>query len=269
MLRRLKRSILGRFNYHLKIKGASGPLIIPVINNVGRANLDLHDQHMDVLLERLYTPDTLLIDVGVNIGQTLIKYASVAGRACRYIGFEPNIKAASYVNEIIVSNGMQNAMIVPVGLGSDKRLASLFLASSGATDPGASINENIRDPTFYGAKRIVAVFDGDTALAELEVTSGRIILKIDVEGAELEVLSGLERAIDILRPFVIVEILPPSYFSSTVNDYRLSQAEKLKGLMAEHRYVEYSVGERGDLGKGVSPTNDYLFVPAERMSELM
>lgn len=93
---------------------------------------------MAPLLKRLYRPETLLIDVGVNIGQTLVKYASIAGTACRYIGFEPNMKAASYVDEIIIRNGMQNAMIVPVGLGSDTRLTTLFMASAGSTDPGAS-----------------------------------------------------------------------------------------------------------------------------------
>ena len=268
MLQGLKRAILSRFNYTLKQRESFGGLKIPVINDVGRAHLDAHEPHLQILLQRLHEPGSLLIDVGVNIGQTLVKYASVAGRDCRYIGFEPNAKAASYVDEIVIRNSMPNAVIVPVGLGSSTRLATLFMSSPGGADPAASINEEVRDSSFYGAKRVVPIFDGDSALAELGVTGGRIILKIDVEGAELEVVTGLKKTLDALRPFVILEILPPANFSSTVNDYRLAQAERLKAFLAERNYACYAVGERGELSEGESATNDYLFVPAERVAEL-
>lgn len=68
MLRELKRLALSSVNYNLKLKSASGSLTISVINDVGRAHLDEHEPHMDALLKRFYTPGTLLIDVGVNIG---------------------------------------------------------------------------------------------------------------------------------------------------------------------------------------------------------
>ena len=268
MLQRIKRSILSAFNYNMTVKGRSASLKIPVINDVGRAHLDVHEPHMQHLLERLHRPDTLLIDVGVNIGQTLVKYAFVAGRDCRYIGFEPNAKAASYVDEIIIRNAMPNATVVPVGLGSRTRLATLFMSSPGGADPAASINEEVRDSSFYGAKRIVPIFDGDSALAALGVSAGRIILKIDVEGAELEVVTGLRKSLEALRPFVILEILPPANFSAAVNDYRLEQADRLKAFLTDCRYACYAVGERGELVDGIAPTNDYLFVPVERVAEL-
>lgn len=268
MFKKLKSWALGSINYNMKIMTAKGSFTIPIVHNVGRAHLDQHEPHIYEVLKRLYTPETLLIDVGVNIGQTLVKFASIAGVEGRYIGFEPNIKAASYVDEIIMRNGLQNARVVPVGLGSHSRLAKLLMATAGSTDPAASINQEIRDPEFYGAGKMVVVFNGDQALDELGVTAGRVILKIDVEGAELEVLSGLEKAINKLRPFIILEILPPANFSSGVNDYRLRQAEKLKTLMSDRGYIEHSVGERGDLVTGVSPTHDYLFVPKEKLGEM-
>ena len=268
LLKKLKAWALGSFNYSLRVKGDAGPLKLPVIHNVGRAHLDDHDRHIAVLFRRLYRPGTLLIDVGVNIGQTLVKYASLVGKSCRYIGFEPNIKAASYVDEIIIQNDLKNALVVPVGLGSDTRLATLLLASAGSTDPGASMNEAIRDSDFYGARKMIAVFNGDQVLRELEVSSGPIILKIDVEGAELEVLEGLNESINYIRPYIILEILPPSYFSQTVNDYRISQSEEIKRFMANLNYIEYAIGDDGELTKGISSTSDYLFVPSEKCEEI-
>jgi FkbM family methyltransferase len=268
LLKKLKVWALGSFNYSLKVKGASGPLKLPVIHNVGRAHLDDHDPHIAVLLQRLCRPETLLIDVGVNIGQTLVKYASLVGKSCRYIGFEPNIKAASYVDEIIIQNNLKNALIVPVGLGSETRLATLLMASAGSTDPGASINEAIRDSDFYGARKMIAVFNGDQVLSELEVASGPIILKIDVEGAELEVLIGLNKTINEIRPLIILEILPPSNFSQAVNDYRVSQADEIKHFMAERHYTEYAIGADGGLIRGKTSTSDYLFVPNEKSEQI-
>jgi FkbM family methyltransferase len=264
VLTKLKSRIRKAFNYELSLRVGQRVLKVPVINNVGRAHLDRHEPHLGVVLERLYRPDTLLIDVGANIGQTLVKYVAVAGTTCHYLGFEPNAKAASYVEELIIRNGLHKARIVPVGLGSNTRLAQLFLHSAGSTDPAASMHELIRDAEFYGSQKTVPVFRGDDALAELRVVSGPIILKIDVEGAELEVLRGLEKSIERLRPLIILEILPPSYFSASVNDHRRRQADDLIRHMADRGYAVHSIGTDGELAPGVSPTGDYLFVPNEK-----
>lgn len=264
VLRKLKTWALGSVNYELRRKVAGRTLRLPVINNVGRAHLDEHEPHLDLILRRLYRPGTLLIDVGVNIGQTLVKYAAIAGTTCRYIGFEPNTRAASYVEEIIIRNDMHNAMIVPVGLGFHTRLAKLFMDSAGSTDPAASMQQGIRDAEFYGSQKAISVFNGDQVLEELGVSNGPVIFKIDVEGAELEVVRGLEKSIEQLRPLIILEILSPSYFSPSVNDYRLAQAEELRRHMADRAYTVHAIGNNGELASGVSPTGDYLFVPNEK-----
>lgn len=264
VLKKLKARILGTINYELRLRVAERTLRVPVIHNVGRAHLDDHEPHLSVVFERLYSPGILLIDVGANIGQTLVKFFAVAGPAGRYIGFEPNAKAASYVEELIIRNDLKYAAIVPVGLGLNAHLAALLLHSAGSTDPAASMQGAIRDADFYGSRKTVAVFDGDSALATLGVPEGPIILKIDVEGGELEVLRGLEDTISRLRPLIILEILPPSYFSPSVNDHRRRQAEELTRHMADRGYIMRAINEDGEFASGASPTGDYLFVPEEK-----
>lgn len=264
VLRKLKSRLSGALNYELSLRVGHRVVKVPVINNVGRAHLDRHEPHLSVVLGRLYRPGTLLIDVGANIGQTLVKYVGVAEAPCRYLGFEPNAKAASYVEALIIRNGLREAMIVPVGLGSNTRLTQLFLHSAGSTDPAASMHELIRDAEFYGSQKTIPVFKGDDALAQLGIVSGPTILKIDVEGAELEVLRGLEKSIEQLRPLIILEILPPSYFSASVNEHRRRQAAELIRHMADHGYAVHAIGTDGELAAGVSPTGDYLFVPNEK-----
>lgn len=269
MLEGLKSRILGSFNYTLKVKGPAGSFRLPVINNVGRAHLDEHDPHIDVVLKRFYKPGCLLIDVGVNIGQTLVKFAKIAGKRGRYIGFEPNPKAASYVDDLIIRNDLENALVLPVGLGSSTDLVPLFMASVGSTDPGASVNQAIRDSDFYGTQKLTAIFRGDEALRKFELGSDLVIVKIDAEGGELEVLEGLEVTIQRQRPIIILEILPASQFSSAVNEYRFNHAKNVRSHMAKINYIEYAISADGALMRGGSSTSDYLFLPTERSSLLL
>jgi FkbM family methyltransferase len=260
---RIKRFLSRSLNYTLSFSGNGNTLKVPVINNVGRANLDIHEEHMRAVLQRLYTPGTLLVDVGANIGQTLIKYALLAGPDCRYVGFEPNLKAAACVDEIIIRNALAGASVIPVGLGAGKGMTELLMASAGSTDPAASINPLMRDSSFYAARKVVAVTDGDSALAELGIGAGPIIIKIDVEGGEVDVIQGFARVLADLRPFVIMEILPPANFANAVNDYRLRRAEELRNMMASRQFTMFSISIDGEINVG-TPTADYLFVPNER-----
>ena len=57
----------------------------------------------------------LFVDVGVNLGQTLLKVKSIEpGRA--YTGFEASTECVHYVSELIKANQFTNVTVIPVGL---------------------------------------------------------------------------------------------------------------------------------------------------------
>lgn len=63
---------------------------IPVINKIGFGNLFIDELWMIPLIEKLLSiKKGTFIDIGVNIGQTLIKLKSIDPEI-NYIGFEPN-----------------------------------------------------------------------------------------------------------------------------------------------------------------------------------
>ena len=75
--------------------------IIPVIGKVGLANVFMSEPWMiDVMKIVLPIESGKFIDVGVNIGQTLLKLRCVSNEY-DYIGFEPNPQCVSYVNKLI------------------------------------------------------------------------------------------------------------------------------------------------------------------------
>ncbi len=191
------------FNYQLK----NGKKIkVPIINAVGIENLVLAEPWMSQVIQQLLPmKNGFFFDVGVNVGQTLIKLKSI-NEEVGYIGFEPNPSCVYYVKELIRVNKFLDTELIPVGIAEENQIRPLFFYSEGDLDPSASIVENFRpEKTFK--KEYVPCFSYnsfDSILNNRTIS----ILKIDVEGAELSVIKSLFSQIQIHRPFILVEILP-------------------------------------------------------------
>lgn len=182
----------------------------------------------DVLrvIERLLSRPGVFVDVGVNLGQTLGKVLQV-DRSRAYLGFEPQIAACHMVNHFIRDNALRNAIVLPIGLSTENHIRKFY--SLGDADCMASLyrTERHMDETVIQTRR------GDEVLDELGISEIAAI-KIDVEGAELDVLSGLQKTISAHRPPVIFEVLPNfegpnrAPVDRALADQRNAQAEKLR-----------------------------------------
>lgn len=115
----------------------------------------------------------------------------------------------------------------------------------------------------------------------LEKVIGRTrigVCKIDVEGAELEVVRGLMPVIRRDRPIVVLEVLP-AY--STENRFRLKRQASLQQLFEEAEFQLFRIrkvaggryaglqkidhfGVHSDLGQC-----DYLAVPVEKTEQFL
>ena len=259
-LNKLKKTIGASVNYRIKIKKGAGTTLVPVIAGIGRAHLDNAEPHIEATLRMLYKPDRMLVDVGVNIGQTLIKYHSIGGSGIRYVGFDPNPVCCFYSEKLIHENGIKNAKIVPIALGNEKKILELLVTGDGP-DPGASMVEGYRDSSYYSKKKYISVFPGDEVFFAAGITQRGFILKIDVEGAELDVIMGLERTLRDLRPTVIMEILPPANFSSEVNERRVNMKKRTIEFMEHCGFTWANIREDGSVDSAGVPTCDYLFLP--------
>ncbi len=106
----------------------------------------------------------VLIDVGVNVGQTLLDYvASPSGAG--YIGFEPNPCCADGVTSFIRNNALDDAALVPVGLSDRDHVVQLYMrrGPSGA-DSGATLRRDLR-PTRETENIFVPCFRFDAIAA--------------------------------------------------------------------------------------------------------
>jgi len=215
---------------------------IPVIKALGKENLNVSEQWMCKVLEKLLPlKKGVFVDIGVNTGQTLLKLKAVDLQR-NYIGFEPNPNCVFYVQELIRINNFKNVTVFPVGLAEKTQLIELNFFTTAATDSFASIISDFRANSTVCRKEFIPCFKfSDLGLPAIDSIS---IIKIDVEGAELEVLNTLTQVIKEYRPFILVEILPVYEIS---NQNRLERQKQIEILFRGLQYQIYRIHKKGGI----------------------
>ncbi len=210
----------------------------------------------------------------MNVGQT-----PLTARACdpnwEYVGFEPNPRSWLAASELVAANGFGHCALLPVGL-SDKTALASYLSNS-LTDKSGSTIDDYRDPAkhTYRYKQYVSVVRGEEALHEVGV--GEIgVLKVDVEGAEKEVLQGQSSVIERDRPLIIIEVLPVYEAGTPTGKVRLERQTAIENLMAQSIYcmvrVEPPAGLRPNVESGVHgdlALSNYVLCPDEKQGTMM
>lgn len=227
------------FNLTVRSSVNNKKVLVPLKGQMGYENVFLRESWFSDISNFLlldFTSRSIFVDVGVNVGQTILKIKTIKPDV-NYIGFEPNAACVYYAHELVKINQFTNVSIIPVGLGSESGLFKLYADNIYAS--GASIIENFR----RGGKKIefeynINVLKGDDVLSNVD---GDVkLIKIDVEGFESDVIQGLTSIISSHKPVIICEVLP---VYSDNNTARLSRQLKLESLLREHNYKMFQIIE--------------------------
>ena len=248
------RKLVGEFN--VSKRTINGTVVrIPYVGNHGRKNTKEHEDFLDRFLESsLDNISGAFIDVGANIGQILIK-VKTHSPTVQYIGFEPSAFCASYAERVIDINGFTKAQIFPFAL-SDKFQFLTFFHSDGADEQATTVPDFWTERNARSKVKKVACLRGDDVISRLDV--GKIgILKIDVEGGELEVLKGFEQTIVRDKPLILVEILPHLKIETVVSvadrqimSKRRERIEQTLKFIKSIGYQCYLINPDGKLSSG-------------------
>jgi FkbM family methyltransferase len=148
------------------------------------------------LLFRLAKRAAVFVDIGAYSGLYTI-LACVANPALRAVTIEPNPVKLPQLRTNVESNGLRDRVtIVGTALSARSGPGTLSIPSD---DSRASLGE----PGPYDRTIPVTVTTGDQLLAGLPVD----LIKMDVEGAESDVLAGMPRLLTARRPTIIAECL--------------------------------------------------------------
>ena len=170
-------------------------------------------------------PGDLFVDVGANIGV----YSLIAlERGAETIAVEPNPRSAARIREHLALNGYEAALV-------EKALADAP-GTRHMTEDLDSLNHLLPPEESRGLEVEVTTLD---ALLGDRIASG---VKIDVEGAELLVLQGAERALREHR----IRMLQLEWLTG---DWMLDAGgrEPVADLLAAHGYEIFAPDSRGVL----------------------
>jgi FkbM family methyltransferase len=281
---RVKLAILSRpfFRYHCRFDVADGSwgFKIPLIEGMGFLNLNQHEPIVERMIAHLLDlRQGWFIDVGANVGQTLLKVAR-HDRTRHYVGFEVQPLCLHYLDQLISINQLDRFKILPIGLSNADRLATMTSEQPG--DPRATTVQGFWPPGWQPISRTVPLRVGDDVIDELGLDQVAI-LKVDVEGAEADVLAGLERTIRRHRPYISIEILPYSVgridqngpVAAEIRSQRMAAVERLLRMNEAWGYRSFRMMPDAELLETIdydvpyhANTCNYLFVPEERVAEV-
>lgn len=202
-----------------------------------------HEPHLiRVLARAMSARPGLFVDVGANAGQTLLKVLSIDS-ARPYLGFEPQVGCCFCIGQFLQDNELDHAQVLPFALSDREGLFALH--GKGGFDEMASAKPRPGTRAQWVMARV-----GDQVLAELDMSAPGIV-KIDVEGAELEVLTGLRLTLARAHPAVFFEVLPNFRGADRVPLPHLvaqrnrARAAQIHGLLTELGYRIQQIGSDG------------------------
>jgi len=155
------------------------------------------------IVARLHPGDTF-IDVGANVGYFTLLAATLVGPDGHVVSIEASPSTYSALQKNIAANGAKNVRTVNVAAFDCEASVPIYYLPEEEFTSGASLLRSIGpQEAIVSAKPLAAI------LSAHELSNARLI-KIDVEGAEERVVTGLLQAEQHLRPDVeiVVEVLP-------------------------------------------------------------
>lgn len=159
-----------------------------------------HDLFVEELIESKLAAGGVFLDIGANFGLFSVMAAKKAG--VKVFAFEPSMKELRRIAKNIELNELKNIWVVPYGLSDRNSTEKLFIAPY----RNSGMNSSVRDFGEGVVEMPTIRMDG---ILNQDLIEEIRLVKVDVEGAELQVLQGFGDSLGKMTNISIcVEITP-------------------------------------------------------------
>jgi FkbM family methyltransferase len=179
----------------------------------------VYEHELATWLESRVAQYDVIVEIGANVGVFTTLFGVRAKPNARILAFEPSRVAFQRLLANLGANDLTNVTALNAAVGMHTGLTTLF-------EPLNHLTNGSLDPSFASrfSEHVTAVPTVCTSgadLTDLVPDRGKTLLKIDIEGAEALVLSGLRSFICDRQPDLVIEVLP---------GYEAAIAEAIRGL---------------------------------------
>jgi FkbM family methyltransferase len=160
-----------------------------------------HEPMVHEALRRTLGPGGVFIDVGSNLGYTALLAAGIVGPSGRVVALDAQRECAEATRANARLNGLTQVDVHHSAAAAESGEAEVIVTQDPLWTRLASVGEH---PLEVRRERVATV-SIDDLVQRLELSAVNVV-KIDVEGAELEVLAGMQQVLAQQRPYVIAEM---------------------------------------------------------------
>jgi FkbM family methyltransferase len=194
-------------------------------------------------LMAMTSPNSTAIDVGANVGIHAIPMAA-ASPSAKVLAIEPLPNNARRLRDNAEANSIENIDVIEVAVASDEGVVTLHVAD----DPAYAST----DAVLPGHREIGQLAVEQTTLDAIWERAGRPVvslIKIDVEGGELDVLNGAHALLASQLPTILIEALETRIetVASALAEYGY-RPRTLAGLQPWNHVFQAAVNSRDEVG---------------------
>ncbi len=159
------------------------------------------EPEVQAALDMLLRPGMTVYDIGANVGFHAISAARRIGPDAKVVCFEPLPSNAKQIEYNAASNKFTNIQVVTAALGSSEGEAAFWTSRQPTWGKLASVGKK---PDKFANEVKVSLRRLDSVVDELKLPPPALI-KMDVEGSEIDVLEGARKTLERYRPTLLIE----------------------------------------------------------------
>lgn len=155
------------------------------------------------LLKTKIKPGMHIIDIGAHLGLFSVACSKLAGSKGMILSFEPTPETYSILKNTLRLNNCKNVIPVQAAI-SNKEGKAIFYVGNTSANNSNSLVKNKAEKEITGSEVRLMTIDS----AVLEHKMDPYLIKIDAEGAELDVLRGGSNTFRQIKPLLILGLHP-------------------------------------------------------------
>ena len=158
----------------------------------------MHEKNVTKLFYNLVNEGITVVDIGAYVGYYTVLASKLVGEKGRVLAFEPAPDSFLQIKKTIEANRFKNVTLYQVAVSDKIGKTNLRLSSCPTTHAIADATDGffIGNYKQTGETIDVEVMPLDKIIDENVLPCDSLIVKIDVEGAELKVLKGMEKILN-------------------------------------------------------------------------
>ena len=216
-------------------------------------SLGTYEMPVQKALSQYLKSENIFYDIGANVGFFTILGAKLVDSGGHVYAFEPEAKNAVTLRRNAKLNNFAHVTVIEKAVsrttGTEKLCLTEYCGSNAlASSDNSSQQLESELPSFLKVKeRITVNTVSIDDLLQDNKTKPPTLVKIDVEGAEMEVLQGMSQTLKKWQPIIIYEVDDKNQDGllnkrKKVDDFLLSHGYKIESLAPSYLGISWNVG---------------------------